>query len=138
MSQTLTDQLTSTPEGMALFQQERLILEVTELICGLMDEQRVSRAELARRLKTSRAHVTQILDGGANMTLRTVADALTALGCSLHVSSAPLAPNSPARGPDLLTYSVPEDLADYAPTAAVAAVRAARPGTLAAQLRLTA
>ena len=89
------DELTSTPEGMRRFQQERSILEVTELISVVMEARGVSRSELATRLGKSRAFVTQLLDGRANMTLRTISDTLGALGCSLHASAAPLALETP-------------------------------------------
>ncbi len=112
MSQTLSEKLTSTPEGLALYQQEGLILEVTELICGLMNEQGVSRADLAGRLGKSRAHVTQLLDGRANMTLRTVSDVLTALGASLRATAVPIGAVFAAPGPELdpvvLTYFAPD------------------------------
>ena len=100
MSQTLTEKLMSTPEGLALLQQEKLILDVTELICGLMREKGVSRAELAGLLGKSRAHVTQLLDGRANMTLRTVADAFAALGSSLHLSVTPIGAKVAAAQPE--------------------------------------
>ena len=86
MSETLTEKLTSTPEGMRLFQQERVIMEVTELICALMEEEDVSKAELAKRLSTSKANVTQMLDGRRNMTIRTVSDVLFHLGHVLEIS----------------------------------------------------
>jgi transcriptional regulator with XRE-family HTH domain len=69
---------------MRLYQQERAILEVTELICQLMDEQEVSRSELARCLGTSKGYVTQFLDGRTNMTIRTISDVFTALNRALH------------------------------------------------------
>lgn len=86
MSETLTERLTSTPEGMRLFQQERVIMEVTELICALMEEEDVSKADLAKRLSTSKANVTQMLDGRRNMTIRTVSDVLFHLGHVLEIS----------------------------------------------------
>ena len=87
MSQTLTEKLTSTPEGMRLFQQERVIMEVTELICALMEEEHVFKADLAKRLNTSKANVTQMLDGRRNMTIRTVSDVLFHLGHVLEISA---------------------------------------------------
>jgi transcriptional regulator with XRE-family HTH domain len=65
---------------MRLFQQERAIYEVTELIESVMAELGVTRAELARRLGKSKGWVTQLLDGEANKTIRTVADAFAVLG----------------------------------------------------------
>lgn len=86
MSETLTDRLTETEDGMRLFQQERTILEVTELICETMDKQGVCRSDLAKRIGKSKGYITQLLDGRTNMTLRTMSDVFVALGSSLHFS----------------------------------------------------
>jgi len=63
-----------------LFAQEDLILEVTETICELLDNEKVSRKELADRLGKSKGFISQLLNGGRNLTLRTVADILHVLG----------------------------------------------------------
>ena len=80
MTRTLVDQVTETDEGKRLYEQERAILDVTELICEIMEEEEVSRSELARRLHRSKGYVTQLLDGRANMTIRTISDVFHALG----------------------------------------------------------
>src|SRR3972149_10639402 len=49
-----------TVEGARLYEQERLVLAATEDLCELMVRQDVSKAELARRLGTSRANITQL------------------------------------------------------------------------------
>ena len=90
MSGSLMERLTSTPEGMRLYQQERAILEVTELVCQIMDEQNVSRAELAERLGRTKGYVTQLLDGRANMTVRTISDVFLALERAVHFQDGPL------------------------------------------------
>lgn len=82
--ETELDKLTRTEQGMRLYQQERAILDVTELICQLMDEEHVTRSVLAGRLGRSRGYVTQLLDGRANMTVRTISDVFVALGRALH------------------------------------------------------
>lgn len=106
--QSFVEKLTATPEGLALFQQEGFILEVTELICGLMSKQGVSKSDLAARLGKSRAYVTQLLAGRSNMTLRTISDVLTALGESPRVTSVPLTIGGRARpGPAATTISFP-------------------------------
>jgi plasmid maintenance system antidote protein VapI len=87
---TMVEELCSTPEGLAAFQQEKTILEVTELMCREMRLSGVSRAELAQRLGTSQSHVTMLLDGRRNMTLRTVADIMTALGREMQFRAGPL------------------------------------------------
>ena len=90
VAETLTEKLTKTAEGMRLYQQERAILEVTELICQLMDEQDVSRSDLAKRLGRTKGYITQLLDGRANMTVRTISDVFTALDRSVHFQEGPL------------------------------------------------
>lgn len=59
--------------------QEELILEFTERICEFMDSHSISRSELARRLGKTKGFVSQLLGGGRNLTLRTIADVLYAL-----------------------------------------------------------
>jgi transcriptional regulator with XRE-family HTH domain len=84
--QTLSQQIAATEEGKRLLQQEDAILDVTELICEIMAETGVSRSELARRLRTTRGYVTQLLDGRANMTIRKVADIFFALKSKIRFS----------------------------------------------------
>lgn len=76
----LSAKLRQTAEGNRLYLQEHFILEVTEQIAQVMADSNVSRSELAQRLGKSKGYVTQLLNGTANMTLRTVADMFTALG----------------------------------------------------------
>lgn len=61
-----------------LLAQEMLITEVTECICVFMQEQKISQAELAHRLDKSNEFVSQLLGGGRNLTLRTLADIVKA------------------------------------------------------------
>ena len=63
----------------------RTILEVTELICQVMEEKGISRTELAKRLGKSKGYISQLLDGEANMTVRTISDVFTALGKGLTI-----------------------------------------------------
>ena len=103
MSETLVEKLTGTADGMRLYQQERAILEVTELICELMAEQNVTRSELANQLGRTKGYVTQLLDGRANMTVRTISDVLTALDRALHFQEGPL--SATVRGGITLTIT---------------------------------
>ena len=59
--------------------QERLILDVTELLVGALEDGGVTQAELARRLDRTPGFVSQVLGGGRNLTLRTIADVAAAL-----------------------------------------------------------
>jgi transcriptional regulator with XRE-family HTH domain len=68
------------PEFRKLLAQEELILEVTETLCGILENEKISRKELADRLGKSKGFISQLLNGGRNLTLRTVADILHVLG----------------------------------------------------------
>jgi transcriptional regulator with XRE-family HTH domain len=89
-TKTLVEQYVEDPNHMRLFQQEGAIYEVTELIESVMGEQGVSRSDLARRLGRTKGWITQLLDGEANKTIRTVADVLTVLGMEYHSSATPI------------------------------------------------
>ncbi len=67
------------------------ILELTEEVVRRMEEQRVSRSELARRLGTSPAYVTRLLRGNANLTLATMVRLARALESELHCHLTPAA-----------------------------------------------
>ena len=108
MAQTLIERLTSTPEGMRVYQQERLILEITELICDLMAGQKIKKADLAERLGKSRAYVSQLLDGRTNMTVRTISDVFFALGRAACVTAGP-AELASRKWCQVLTFRAPED-----------------------------
>lgn len=54
------------------FQEELALLKAQELISELMAKKGVNQAELAKRLDQSRAHVSELLSGSRNLTLRTM------------------------------------------------------------------
>ena len=62
-----------------LFAQEVLITQATEEIRKAMEEANINKAELAKRMDVSKGHISQILNGSRNMTLRTLADICFAL-----------------------------------------------------------
>lgn len=73
-----------------LERQERAVLEATELVCRLMEERGMGRPELARRLGRTRGELDRLLDGRATMTVRTLSDALAALGRAVRLRDEPL------------------------------------------------
>jgi len=79
MANSVIDDM-NDPEFRKLLAQEELILEVTETICELLEKEKISRKELAERLGKSKGFISQLLNGGRNLTLRTVADILHVLG----------------------------------------------------------
>ncbi len=64
---------------------EFAVIQFTEELSRLMEEKKVSRAELARRIGTSRAYITKLLGGDANFTLMTMVKLAMALGGAVYV-----------------------------------------------------
>lgn len=72
-------------------------IEFTEELARAMDEQDVSRTELARRIGTSPAYITKVLRGNANFTLTTMTKLALAVGMQLRVRLEP-AKDAPKSG----------------------------------------
>jgi transcriptional regulator with XRE-family HTH domain len=62
-----------------------LITQVTNEIDWLMRENKISRADLASRMGVSPGRVSQVLSGGENLTLRTLASLAAALDAHFEV-----------------------------------------------------
>lgn len=56
-----------------LFYEELAILKAQETIAKLMKKNNISKTKLASLLNQSKAHITEILSSGRNLTLRTFA-----------------------------------------------------------------
>ncbi len=69
-----------TPQDRRELARERLLLEATERIAEAMEHRGVSQAELASRLGVSASEISMRMRGNRNLTLRTLADMLDALG----------------------------------------------------------
>jgi len=72
-----------------LLRQEELILDATELISKIMNDNGISKSELAERLGKTKAFVTQSLCGHQNLTLRTLANIFTGLGYQANFGAEP-------------------------------------------------
>ena len=101
MKKTQHEVLMEDPEFRRLLSVESLAAEASEVIARLMAEQNLSKADLARRLNKSRAWVTQLLSGKANMTVRTLAEVAHTLGAQvkLHAQSRAANTRNPAYAP---------------------------------------
>lgn len=80
MAKTHGELFLENPDNMRLFQEERSVYKTTELLQQLMETLDISRADLARLLKTSPGWITQLLDEEKNNTIRTIAGAFAVLG----------------------------------------------------------
>lgn len=98
---TLVDELmakfSDDPEYLA----EKLALEIVAQLCLEMERQGLTGKELAERLGTSPAFVSQVLNGKPNLTLLTLCKFAAALGLVPQVVWQPLeapTPGTQARG----------------------------------------
>lgn len=82
---------------------ETLVAQLTDLVSKIMGERGVSKAELARRLGVSAPHITQTLSGERNMTIKTLAEALYAMGHRVETSAVPI---DAASGSEPATHDV--------------------------------
>jgi hypothetical protein len=78
------------PVTRRIFEEELLLGQTTEILNALLQSLRLPRKELAERLAITRGRVTQILSGGENLTLRSVAAAGWALGIRLRLLAEPM------------------------------------------------
>ncbi|WP_417554331.1 helix-turn-helix domain-containing protein [Microbacterium sp.] len=71
----------------AVYAQEAAMIDASELLATALETSGISRAELARRLGVSRGEITDRLKGERNITIRTLAETLHALGERLVLNS---------------------------------------------------
>jgi transcriptional regulator with XRE-family HTH domain len=90
----------------------RLITQVTNEINWHVREHNLTRADLASRMGVSPGRVSQVLSGGENLTLRTLASLATALGTQFDLTLSPREPvvsGAPAPAVEETTAVVAED-----------------------------
>ena len=75
----------SSDRNRRLLRQEELILDVTERLSEALSQEGITKAELAKRLGKTKGFVSQILSGGRNLTLRTIADVADSLGYRISI-----------------------------------------------------
>lgn len=71
------------------FHKELAILDFTEELWRVMQEMGVSGTELGRRIGSSQAYISRVLNGGANFTLGTMTKLAMGLGMELRMHLAP-------------------------------------------------
>lgn len=70
----------------ALLEEERLVVAATEAITEAMDKQGINKRQLAERLNVRPSEISQRLSGRRNLTLRSLAAMLHALGVRARLS----------------------------------------------------
>ena len=78
---TIVDEwLGESEENRKLYAEEGMILDVTEEIWAALERKGWNKKRLAKELGFSLSHVSRLLNGSRNMTLRTLADIAFVLG----------------------------------------------------------
>ena len=69
---------------------ESALLEFLSTVDHAMQDKSVSRAELAKRMGTSAAYISKLMNGSGNLTHRTMAAIAHALDLRVHISLSPI------------------------------------------------
>lgn len=89
MQQSTFEQFTQDRENLRVYEQERLLVDATELVSRVMEVTDTKRAELAKRLGRSKALITQILRGSQNLTLKTLSEVFFAMNYRPVIAAEP-------------------------------------------------
>lgn len=71
------------PNDQRRYVQERVVIAVTEAIAEAMEHAGLKRSDVAEKLGRTRSHISQLLSGRRNLTLRSLGDVLWACGVEL-------------------------------------------------------
>jgi hypothetical protein len=71
----------------ALFRQEELILDVTELIAGVMEQAGVTACDIAEKLNKPLSVIERQVAGDDELTLRTASDILGSMGFRMCITA---------------------------------------------------
>jgi transcriptional regulator with XRE-family HTH domain len=80
-------ELLKDPEFQKTYAVEGLLADAAELIWQLLVRRKMKQADLARLLNKTPAFVSQLLNGKANMTVRTLAEVASVLGATIKIEA---------------------------------------------------
>ncbi len=85
MSSLFKNWINYSPKNRRAYLQEGLILDVTEQIWAKMKKLNLKQKDVAQKLDCTPAHISSVLSGSRNMTLRTLSDITDALDCDIKI-----------------------------------------------------
>ena len=114
---TKHDELMLDPEYRKLYALEGLIADTAQLIWDLLEHRNLKQADLARLLNKTPAFVSQLLNGKANMTVRTLAEVVYALGATVKIDAldASISVCEAVDDPHMRTFSIHMPARDSGP-----------------------
>lgn len=65
--------------------QEKLIMDVTENFCRILEEDKLNRSRLAQIMGKTKGYVSELLNGSREMTLRVLSDIAFSLGYAVKI-----------------------------------------------------
>jgi len=131
-SKSIHDKFLESAHRRRLYEEERLLVEATELLTDIMNKRGLSRVDLAHKLGKSKAFITQVLRGNHNMTLRTLADLLGAMEYRAVMQATPW--KEPVSWVSELDYLSESSCYELALTAYKGLARMSAPGYLLGQI----
>ena len=81
------DVIKSTPLGRRIYQRQTLQLQITETLCGEMNARRISRKDMAGKIKISEKSLSNMLNGVTEIDIRKVSDILTEMDLQLLIDT---------------------------------------------------
>lgn len=84
-NKTIYDEYMKDKEFERLMMQEDLIMDITEDFCELLEIEKINRSTLAKIMGKTKGYISQLLNGGRNLTLRSLADLAYYLGYSITI-----------------------------------------------------
>lgn len=69
-----------TPEGVRVWKREKLAMDVSELVVGLLNREGIGSRKLAERCGRTCEEIDMLLDGDSATTIGVISDALVSLG----------------------------------------------------------
>ena len=87
---SLRDRFVVSDRDKRLFEQERVLVQISESIRQILNDEGISQRELAVRMGTSEANISKLLREDNNFKLRTLVNLFYALGRSIRFSLGPV------------------------------------------------
>jgi len=84
-NKTIYDEYMKDKDFERLMMQEDLIMDITEDFCELLEIEKINRSTLAKIMGKTKGYISQLLNGGRNLTLRSIADLAYYLGYSISI-----------------------------------------------------
>lgn len=85
-SKTVYEKYEEDKDFERIMMQEDLIMAVTEDICQILEKKEMKRNALAKLMGKTKGYISQLLNSGRNITLRSLADFAFYLGYTVEIS----------------------------------------------------